>query len=481
MGGRSLMTRFRNRYLVFAYVLVLLGVFALGCSTREDPSEELITCGNHSCGDLTMVTIDTNGPGGYQYLDVAVSPDGTRIAYTADWEVIPSIPEDDIADPILNRQILVMPLPFDAWADTMDARNPVESVTTLGAELIRTRQFTSGIGGTDVYIEDEPSGTMTKASPNWIDDNTLLFRARFSRRDRLVRVDISDPNWCEPEPVFYEPDDTLATGFRYYYHHDPMLSPDKRWCVFTRFGCDDEPNVEDVDCDGESLWVLDMATTSDPRTAVAFPLTGEAAYMEDPAWSPDGRSICFSATTDLVGDQNGFVGELFTIEFDPVAAATGAVPLDNNLRRITNTEVSSGDPLVGLHNYGPVYTPDGHDIVFVSSRRAPGSTQRGRNLWSVTADGRLEPELLFFSRFDDIDPVFLWDTGSLMFSSRMGFPTEMLDALQAETIDFYTNTYNDTARFPKSEVEIERLASDEREELELFEDKMSHIYIYRGF
>ena len=129
----------RHRFVACAYVLALSAIFAVGCSTREDPSEELIVCGNHSCGDLTMVTIDTNGPGGYQYLDAVVSPDGTRIAFTADWAVIPSIPPEEVGDPILARQILVMPVPGSMpmpgllWQDTMNARNPVSTIQDLGA------------------------------------------------------------------------------------------------------------------------------------------------------------------------------------------------------------------------------------------------------------------------------------------------------------------------------------------------------------
>lgn len=474
------MTRFRNRYLVFAYLLILLVAFVLGCSTKEDEAESLIVCGNHTCGDLTMVTIDTNGRGGYQYLEPSISPDGTRVAFTADWEVIPSLPEGQIDDPILNRQILIMPLPTDIWADTMDTRDPVESVVELGAELVRTRTFISLIRGS-IQISDDAAGTMTKASPNWIDDNTLLFQARFSRRDRLVSVDISTPDQSEVTPIFYEPDDLLETGGDYIYHHDPSLSPDGRWCVFTRFACDEEPNVEGVNCGGEALWVIDMATTSDPTTVLALPLTSEVAFMEDPTWSPDGRSICFSATTDLLGDTGGFVGELFVISFDPDEAAQGIASLDRDLRRVTTTLVSSGDPLVGLHNQAPVFTADGRDIVFVSSRRAPGSTQRGRNLWRVPADGRLEPEMIFFSRFDDIDPTFDWPTGTLLMSSRMGFPTEMLDGLEQKTYDFLTFVYNDTTPFPLTEVEIARQAAEVREELELFEDKMAHLFLFRSF
>lgn len=473
-------TRFRNRYLVSAYLLVLAIAFVVGCTTREDASEELVVCGNHTCGQLTMVTIDTNGPGGYQYLDAEISPDGTRVAFTADWEVIPSLPEDQVTDPILNRQILIMPLPVDPWSEEMNLRSPVQSIEELGAELVTTRQFISRIGGGQDFVDDVTSGVMTKASPNWLDDNTLVIQTRFERRDRLVMVDISDVANAQVTPIFYESDDTLATGFRFWYHADPALSPDGRWCAFTRFGCDDETNVEDANCDNEELWVLDMNTIDEPTQATAFQVTSGAVSMEDPSWSPNGRTIVFSSTTDLIGESTGFVGEIFTVSFDPDEAATGAVALDSDLRRVTTTELATGDPLVGLHNYAPVFTADGRDVVFVSSRRPPGSTQRGRNLWRVPADGRLEPEMIFFSRNDDLDPTFHWDSGTFLFSSRLGFPTEMLDALEAATIDFYTNVYNDTARVPLTEVEILRRASDDREELELFEGKMGHMYLFRG-
>lgn len=467
---------FRNRFVVAAYLLLLAAALIAGCSTKEDPAEVLVTCGNHSCGQLAMVTIDTSSDG-FQYLEPDFSPDGTRIAFSADWAVIPSV--EEVGDAILTRQILIAPVPADIWADTMLYRNPVENITDLGAELVRLNAFVSIVFGVPNAVSDAVD--INKASPIWYDDNTLVFMARFSRRDRMLIADVSNPASVDPAVLFYEPDDLETTGGTLYYHNDPALSPDGRWLVFKRFGCDGDPNVEGTDCEDMELWVLDMETAiADPTNVTAFPVTSGAAWMEDPTWSPDGRSICFASTTDLI-DLNDWQ-ELFRVDFDPLEAETGVVTVDHNLRRLTTTDVTEGDPLIGLQNYSPVYSSDGSSIYFVSSRRTPASTLRTRSIWQIPADGRLEPSLTFFSRYDDVDPTIYVPTGTLLLSSRMGFPTEVLDALEQETIDYYINEYNaDPENIPLSDVEIERRAADEREDLEFFEDVMSHLYMFRGF
>ena len=63
-----------------SYVVLLAVALAVGCSTKEDPSEVLDLCGNHSCGQIAMVTIDTSKDG-FQYLEVALSPDQSTIAF----------------------------------------------------------------------------------------------------------------------------------------------------------------------------------------------------------------------------------------------------------------------------------------------------------------------------------------------------------------------------------------------------------------
>lgn len=471
--------RSRTRAVVLSYVVLLGLALAVGCSTKEDPSEVLDLCGNHSCGQLAMVTVDTSKDG-FQYLEVAISPDQTHIAYSADWAAIPSLPPEDVDVPILTRQILIIPIPGDIWADSRFHRRPVTNITELGAELIRCNEFISEIGGRPNLTED--AHRFNKGHPTWVThpgsvaSDSLIFWINVSGRDRLAVVGIQDPASVDLRILYYEPQDLIENGW-YFYHHDPELSADGRWLAFTRFGCD-RPNAEDRECTLQSIWVLDMWTTGDPRTARAFPVTSEAANMSTPTWSPDGREICFSSSQDLVNAVGARSNELFSVAFDPEAAAAGNPALDLDLKRITFTNVDAGDPITGLHNYAPVYDPTGARIYFVSSRRAPASTQRGRNLWSVTSDGRLEPEILFFSRSDDVDPDVAAD-GTLIFSSGMGFPTEVMDALEADEIDSLT-AMNDDNIFPNTDFEIQRVAADDRAKLETYgSGVMAQIFLFR--
>jgi Tol biopolymer transport system component len=202
------------------------------------------------------------------------------------------------------------------------------------------------------------------------------------------------------------------------------------------------------------------------------------AEVEDPVWSPDGHTLAFGGTLDLVGEAGDNGLELFTVAFDTTGlAANGAVELNRNLHRVTYSPSEFGNPIDdAIRNYAPVFSMDGSEIFFVSSRRAPATTLYDRNIWRVVADGRLEPQIVFFSRQDDVDPTLDPVTGGLIICSKMGFPTEMLDRLEREAIERLEAENPDW-----SPVEIEQAATAERRELEFFAGVMSHIFVFEDF
>jgi len=449
------------------YLLALVALAVVGCTSREDPSEVLITCGNHSCGELIMVTTDTSSEG-FKYLDPQLSPAGDWIVFTADWSAIPStdFPHDPVPE---NRQILVMP--------AQENTEPVRSVEQLGANLMRLMTADVEIGG---QTQAWPALDYQKGWPIWQDASTVIFSLFLSRGSRLCRADVS-PFLADNVPidllvpwevVYYEPEDASISG-GFFQHDMPALSPDGEWLTYTRSRCQDpqDPNT----CSQISIWTIQMSTvgTANP---VTFQVISEAGLVIDPSWSADGRRLVFAATPDLVGDPSGFGEEIFTCAFDTTGlAATGGVTIDNDLYRVTHTPPSPGDPLGDtLRNYGPVFTADMSHILFVSTRRAPSVTLRERNLWIAPTDGSLEPQIYFFTRNDDVDPNFDDGSGRVLLSSAMGFPTEMLDQIGAARAETLANQDP-----PLSEIEIQVIVALERMELEFFTGVMSHLFFFR--
>lgn len=473
-----------NRFLPIAHIVLLASFVVIGCTGKQDPKETLVVCGNHSCGTLAMVTTDTSSKG-FHYLNPSLSPDGSQILFTADWNAMPADPKDPEDEYYVQyRQLITIPVP-----EGFPQRGGIEpkiDLTDQGAELIRLREIAIELQGNLVALFGIVN--FDKGDPIWENDVSVIFSMRLKAISalRLFRADITDKAVAVPEPLFLEPEDNLSL-IRKQQHLAPRLSRDGRWLVFVRHG--GYTNAGDLATyDSLRIYAMDMAPTRvagyDPYDAVVFPLTEKYKRLERPRFSPDGSRIVFSAGLDLVNSsQDGT--EIFTMDFDTTGlAATDTVVTDNNIQRITYTDRAEGDPIAGILNYDPCFSSDGETIYFVSTRRAPATTVHARAIWRIPADGGQEPEMHFFSRYDDTDPTMM-DDGYVLMSSTFGFPSEMLDKLESDAytrikkqniIDWEDDPINNPLL---TEVELNKRASDERRQLENFEGVMAHLYSFQ--
>ena len=464
-----------NRFLLLSYFALVTVLVMVGCTSKEDPSEVLPLCGNHSCGDLKMVTTDTSSEG-FHYLNPRMSPDGSRILFSADWTALPADPratEDDLYTTF--RQLVVMPVP-DIYR-----QDPAEDLADQGALLVRINSFLTNvwIAGNSQNLDNALNER--KGGGIWYGDEDVIFWMKTTRGNRLFTIDIS--NICASVscnnpayPLYMEPTDANISGGQWQ-HMEPVLSPSQEWLVFTRSGCAEWDSFET--CSGLQLMALRMSTAGDDygRAAEVIALTNEYSRLEKPSFSPDGSKIIFAGGVDMDGE-NGFGTEIFTIDVDTAAWSSGDVVLDNNLTRLTYTEYSDGDPIVGVLNTSPGFTSDMSEVIFVSSRRAPSITLHDRNIWRIPADGSLDPEILYFTRSDDMDPEVQPD-GSILFSSLLGFPSEMLDILEQTAYEDYIDADLANPDISYTEIELRALAAGDRSKLEYFEGVMAQLYLFR--
>jgi Tol biopolymer transport system component/DNA-binding winged helix-turn-helix (wHTH) protein len=160
----------------------------------------------------------------------------------------------------------------------------------------------------------------------------------------------------------------------------PAWSPDGRELAFSRYG-EQEQSIYLISALGGAERKLYSASPSYP------PLD----------WSPDGKYIAFSAAPP--GHSNSVIS-LLTID-------------TLQIRKL-------GEPIVGVQDWGPVFSPDGKQLAFV---RNNGILTRGE-IFVMSADGGRARRLTFDDAWIPSPPAWTRDGQSILFSSaRSGLPT----------------------------------------------------------
>jgi Tol biopolymer transport system component len=195
----------------------------------------------------------------------------------------------------------------------------------------------------------------------------------------------------------------------------PAWSPDSTRIAYVRFG---EIYVSDADGRNEKRltrrapglhWPANGPTWSPNGKTIAFsgtrdvltvPATGgkilnltkaQESWRGNvtPAYSPDGKTIAFSRSTDA------FNSDIFLMSTD-----------GKNMRRLTRTQ--GGHDVQG-EEHGPAWSPDGRTLVFVSNR--DGNLE----LYSIGRDGKNERRLTQTPRSNEDAPRFSRDGKRLLY------------------------------------------------------------------
>jgi Tol biopolymer transport system component/DNA-binding winged helix-turn-helix (wHTH) protein len=378
-------SRFTRGVLLFAAFLIIGAASAFWFARRVAPTTTVLGYAHI-----------TTWPG----LDLfpAISPDGSRIAYSSDhggsFEIYvrqrtPDLPETQLTDDGLQN--------FEpAWsADGLQiayhAKN--QGIWEVPATGGKPRQLTT-------------SGS----KPAWSPDGTSIA----FQKNSLVAVDIGARNAMPPSTLWIvpvkggEPREITQAGNPPGGHGSPSWSPDGKRIVF------------EVDqFDGVSVWSI-SADGSDLKR-----ISPEWGY--DPIYAPDGKSIYFALNglwrMPVPSDSGEPVGKALlvarptgptemrypSVSADGKKIAYSALSQDSNILSLALSSdwrqgtVSALTKEVGTRNAFPAFSPDRRKIAFDS-----GKMGTSFDVWIMNADGSDRTQLTTHPHPSDINHIPSW-------------------------------------------------------------------------
>ncbi|MDJ0952276.1 MAG: S-layer homology domain-containing protein [Acidimicrobiia bacterium] len=197
-------------------------------------------------------------------------------------------------------------------------------IWVMNADGSNKRNLTGGVGWTNHH-------------PTWSPDGSMI--AFGAIRDPFTNI------WVDGDYNIWVMDadgsGQLQLTDRPGWEHRPMWSPDGSKIAFV------------TGQDSLQIWVMDVDGGNQRQ------LTAEPGYAAHGAsWSPDGSRIAYTRYEDVM---EGEPGDVFVMDAD-----------GGNKRNLTNHPAADGFP---------VWSPDGHTILFWSNRVGEGG------IWSMNADG----------------------------------------------------------------------------------------------
>jgi len=164
-------------------------------------------------------------------------------------------------------------------------------------------------------------------------------------------------------------------------------------------------------------------------------------FDQCPSWSPDGRNLAFSRYGEreqsiyLISALGGAERKLYSgapsfppLDWSPdgkwIAFSTAPPGHSNSVVSLLSVETLEvrklGDPVVGLQDWGPVFSPDGKQLAYVQANMI--HTMAEVFVMSVTGTGIRR--LTFDNAWIPTPPAWTRDGNSIVFSStRSGLPT----------------------------------------------------------